>query len=240
MSLSLHAALERLLVDRAYRSAFLERRFDALDLAPGVLEALSTIDRAQLVRTADRVCADILTRQYRGSGGLQKLYPQTFAAWARAHPEDAAAGFVELGLRFLESPAYQRYREFPYAGVGDCLEEAFFRFAEAADLGAPETRERERTVAVVKALALNPRPGFAIPEGVKRVRRGYFAVTRSGPPHLCAAVGGQLVEGPLTPFLAALLISGRPAPEVAAEHGVDPPVLAASLQQLRALGVLDS
>lgn len=238
MSRALNDALERLLVDRAYRAAFLDGRYDALSLAPDDVAALLTIDRVQLVRTAERVCDDLMARQYRGSGGLRALYPETVGAWRRAWPDDAE--LRELGARFLESPAYRTYRELPFAGPGQCLEEAFFRFAEAIDLGDPVTRERERVVAVVKALALSPDPAFIVPGGVRRLARGWVSVAERGdPPVMCAAVDGRLVQGPITPFLRDLILSADPPAAVAARHGVARAVLEASVERLASLGVVE-
>jgi len=131
--ISLDQALDRLLHDRSYRSAFLAERFDALDLAPDDLDALGSIDRQQLVRTAERVAKDLIGRKHRGSGGLLELYPNTLGA----------DRLDETVYRFLESAAFQDYRELPFAGDGISLEEAFFRFCEAEGIGEPAVREQE-------------------------------------------------------------------------------------------------
>ena len=153
----LDEALERLLTVRAYREAFLADRYDELCLSPDDLLALESIDREQLVSTAERVRDELIRRRYRGSGGLKKLFPRTLEAWGESNPSDGE--LHELLYSFLESDAYRGYREIPHAGVGTCLEEAFYLFAEAENIGIPATREEEFLVAMSKALALSPQPG---------------------------------------------------------------------------------
>src|SRR5687767_7717160 len=117
-------AIDRLIHSRAYRQAWLDGRTDALDLEVDDLAALATIDRDQLVRTAERAARDLLGRRHRGSGGLCDLFPRTIAAWKQAHPRDER--LRELAYAFMESEAFGAYRELPFAGVGLCLEDAFF------------------------------------------------------------------------------------------------------------------
>jgi len=238
--IALDEALERLLTSRSYRGDFLAGRLDNLDLAEGDLRALEAIDKEQLVATAERLRDELLRRRYRGSGGLEVLFPQTLEAWRSAHDEDAH--LHELIYTFLESPAYRVYREIPHAGLGACLEEAFFLFIEAESIGDPAVREEEFLIAMSKALALSPNPGFRIPSQVMRVPRGYAAVTTRSGPTLCAALRGkgdmQVVRGTITPFLAALLADPEGAADVAIEHGVTEAVRDASLAHLRGMGLV--
>jgi len=240
--ISLDEALERLLTVRIYREDFLAGRLDALDLSAEDLVALESIDKEQLVSTAERIRDELIRRRYRGSGGLEKLYPRTLDAWREANPEDTK--LHELLYAFLESAHYREYREVPHAGLGACLEEAFYRFVEARDIGDAAVREEEFLVAISKALALCPRPGFRIPERVRRVPRGYAAVTTRSGPILCAALAdatgasSQVVRGEITPFLAALLEAPDDAAGVARTHGVSEDVLAASVARLRAMGLI--
>jgi len=235
--IGLDGVLDRLLHRRSYREAFLAGRFEALDLEDEDREALAGIDREALVREAESVREDLLHRRHRGSGGLLALYPRTLAAWVAAHPEDD--GLVELLSRFMESEAFGGYREVPFAGQGRCLEEAFYRFCEEEEIGAPQEREEELLGAMARALLLSPDPDFTLPAEIRTSSGGFFAVARRGPePRLFAAVSGRLLTGPLTPFLADLLLSDDPPAEIAARHGVAPDIRDASLAQLRSLGLL--
>ena len=238
--IALDEALERLLTSRAYRADFLAGRLEALELAEGDLLALEAIDREQLVATAERMRDELLRRRYRGSGGLEVLYPRTLEAWRSANDQDRA--LHELVYTFLESPAYRVYREIPHAGLGACLEEAFFLFCEAEGIGDAAVREEEFLVAMSKALALSPSPGFRVPAQVKRVPRGYASVTTRSGPTLCAALGGpgemRVVRGTITPFLASLLDTPERAAEVAVAHGVSAEVRDASLGHLRGMGLV--
>ena len=160
--ITLDVALYRLLHKRVYREAFLADDHDGLDLSVDDRQALQTIDRRQLVLAAARVASETLTRTHRGSGSLLDLFPLTIAAWDE-HAVDGAAGLLPsqsthraLALAFLDSNAFDAYREHPFAGLGRSLEEAFFCFCEAQNIGDPFVREREMLAAVIRALAVTP------------------------------------------------------------------------------------
>lgn len=235
--IGLDRALDRLLHCRSVREAFLAGRPDGLDLPAEDREALAGLDREALVREAESVREDLLHRRHRGSGGLPALYPRTLAAWTAAHPEDG--GLVELLSRFMESKAFDAYREVPFAGQGCCLEEAFHRFCEAEEIGTPAVREEEMLGAMMRALLLSPDPAFTVPGEIRRTAGGFFAVARRGAePRLFAAISGRMIAGPLTPFLADLLTLDEPPAEIAACHAVAPAILDASLARLRDLGLV--
>lgn len=248
--ISLDEALHRLLHKRAYRESFLAGRNEALDLSPEDLAALSSIDRGQLQKTAERVAADLGTRKHRGSGGLSELFPLTIEAWHQSRERALGAGTGktlpsrgdgrELMLSFLESEAFDAYRELPFAGLGTPLEEAFYQFAERAQIGDPVVRERERLGAILRALTVTPTADFLLPAAVRRVPRGFFAVASRGDPMLYAAVEGRFISGQLTPFLAELLVSPAAPAAVAERHGVSAPVLEASQKRLRELHLLEA
>lgn len=223
---SLPDLLERLLTDAAFRDDFLAGR---ADLPP----AFQSIDPVQLERTAAQLRKDLVQRQFRGSGGLLARFPKTLAA-ALPVPSDAALD--ALFARFLASPAYRAYREWPRTGAGQCLEEAFYRFAEDAALGDPATREREFLAAIVRAVLLSPEPGFALPPELTTRNGVAFAITTRSAPHLFAATPRGLVQGALTPFLADL-VREPDAAAVALRHRVAPSVLAEAKARLAALGL---
>jgi hypothetical protein len=233
--IGLDAALDRLLHHRGYRAAFLAGHLDALDLSAEDREAIASIDPEALAREADAVREDLLHRRHRGTGGLLSRYPRTLTAWRSAHPDDG--DLVELISRFMESEAFGAYREIPFAGPGQSLEEAFYRFCEDEGIGAAEDREDELLAAVMKALLLSPDPSFTLPAEVRAASSGFFAVSRRGEPRLHAAVSGRYLTGALTPFLADLLLSPEDPTAIAARHGVTPAVREASLSRLAALGL---
>jgi len=105
---------------------------------------LRAIDPAQLQKAAERVREETLERKHRGSGGLLSLYPRTVGAWRQEHPEDSK--LEELAALFLESRAFESYRERPFAGPGICLEEAFYRYCEEKEIGERAAREDEHHV----------------------------------------------------------------------------------------------
>jgi hypothetical protein len=233
--IGLDGFLDRVLHSASYRQAFLDGRTSELGLSEADLEAVRNLDRGQLQETAEAVRSAVLERQHRGSGGLRVMYPQTLAAWrARTGDEDLS----RLLDGFMESPAFEQYREIPFAGDGICLEEAFFRFAEAEDIGEPGVREAEFLAGLMKALALSPNPAFVVGPPVRRAPKGWFAVSTRGRPTLFAAVAGRFVQGGLTPFLADLLTGDGDPGEVARKHGVDDAVGKAAVETFTKLGLL--
>lgn len=223
--MTLDHALDRLLHDAGYRAAFFAGApLDLSDLAPDDLDALRCIDPEELESAAAAVRDDLMTRGHRGSGTLAAVFPRTMVAW---QPQDLD--------RFLASHAFATYREVSFAGEGACLEEAFYRFCEAANIGDAVTREHEFLGAVLRALVVSPDPAFTLPEEVRRVAGGFFAIATRGKPTLYLAMNGRLVTGELTPFLAELVLTPEEALAIAARHGVTVGVLHEAQRQLAAL-----
>jgi len=231
----LDVATDRLLHQPSYRQAFLDGRYDELDLSADDLSALQQLDRQQLIETAAAVRSSLLERKHRGSGGIRATYPETLAAWQARHDDGDLSVFLD---RFMASEAFDRYHEVPHAGFGYSLEEAVYRFFESEDIGDPAAREREFLAGICKALALNPRPAFTVDEPVRRGGRGWFAVSQHEPRSLFAAVDGRYVQGQLTPFLVDLLTSGDSPTAIGSQHGVTAEVVHAALAKFRALGLL--
>ncbi len=221
-------ALHRLLTDRTYRAAFLEGRHGELGLSPEVLEDLSTLDPNQLKEAAKTFRDDLLRRQHQGTGSLPTLYRETLGSLDPA----------EVISCFMESRPFHDHREIPHTGAGLCLEEAFYRFCESAEIGAPAVREQEFLTAMARALLFSPRPGFQLPREFHRVPGGFVAVaTRGERPMLCAALRGHLLTGPLTPLLADLLSPGADPNKVGALHGASVETLAAARGRLQEMGL---
>jgi hypothetical protein len=224
--ISLDEALDRLLRREEVLAAFLVDGPGALDVSAEDAEALGAVDRGELARTARQIREQILIVQHRGCGSLRTLYTRTIAG----------ADEAGLAAAFVGSEEYAGYRELPFAGPGVCLEEAFYRFAEARGLGEAEAREEEFLLAVVRALVMSPDPDFVVPGELRRAPGGYYAVSERGEPRLFAALGGRMVVGPITPFLADVLRGDRA--EAARRHGVDAEVLAVAVERFVALGLL--
>lgn len=232
--MTLDQVLDRLLHHRSYLEAFLAGRVSEQEMSAEDLRALQTIDPVQLRKTAERVRAEVFRRKHRGSGGLVDLFPCTIAAWKTAHPEDVELN--EFAARFLESPSFAAYRETSLAGVGTCVEEAFFRFCENQHLGDSATLEAEFLTAMMKALLVSPRPDFLLPAEIRSISQGFFGVSKHGVPTLYAALRGNLVLGPITPFIADLLLSSEGPHAVARRHCVSMEVLQATRTHLAGLG----
>jgi hypothetical protein len=216
-------ALDRLLHRRSYLALFLLDP-SKLALRSDDLEALSVIDRDELVATAIAVRRDLVQRNHRGSGTIADLYPATIGE----------RDIEELVGDFMESNEFDAYREIPFAGIGLSLEEAFYRYCDANAIGEPETREQEFLCAMMKALLLSPRADFTIPQAIRPCPGGVFAVAGT---MLFAALGERLVTGPITPFLVDLLLRDEAAESIAERHGVSSAELGASIDQLRLLGL---
>jgi hypothetical protein len=233
--ISLDVALDRLIHRRSCRADFLDGNavFDLREPDCAVLRAL---DPRTLVELGTSVAMDLICRKHVGSGSLFDLYPRTIEAFRRRHGRDDDA--LELAYAFMDSAAFDRYREFPHAGAGTTLEEAFYRFAEAEDLGDAVVREAEFLAAMAKLVCANPRIDASLPAELRRAARGHYAVSARGAPVLYGALHGRFVTGPLTPFLADLLVTGADHEKTAARHGVSKTVLAESLRRLSELGIL--
>jgi hypothetical protein len=234
----LDRALDRLLHKRSYRAALIEGRFDALELAPADLAAVQSIDLDALVRTANLIAERVLARRHTGSGNLIELFPRTLDGWHRAHPRDTQC--VELALAFMDSAAFDDYRELPYSGIGQSIEEAFYRFCESAEIGDRLARESEFLAAIMKLFVVSPAAEVRVPDCVQRSAHGLFAVSSRGAPRLYAAVRGRFVAGPLTPFLADLIAPGADMARVAVHHCVPDAVLREAIAKFTALGILGS
>jgi hypothetical protein len=210
-------------MDRAVRGQRLEETLAELvyDRAARASDArLAALDGGELDECAAAVRRMIAGRAHRGSGSLRAWYPRTIAAWLAAHPDDGALD--ALLTRFCASPASRAWRE----PDGAALEEALYRFFDAAGVGDADVREDEFLGAIVRALAVTPRAAFVWPAEVRSAPGGCFAVTRAGVLH--AALDGRYVRGPVTPLIAALLRGEPPRDDAAA-------AVAAQLRAMRLL-----
>ena len=235
--LTLDRVLARLVYKRSCRRDFIEGR-SVFDVPDEDRAALDAIDRDGLSELAERIAREVMTRRHSGSGALPNVFPRTIGAFVRAQPEGDA--LLELAYRFMDSSAFDGYRELPFCGIGWSLEEAFFRFCEAEDIGDSAVREEEFLGAMMKLLSVSPRAAVTLPPSISRTVRGFLSVTARGAPTLYAAVDGRIVVGKLTPFLADLLAPGADGARVAAQHGVSLEVLGEAIARFRTLGILGS
>ncbi len=215
----MESTLTLLLHRRDARAALAARDFAALGIAgdAAAQAAFAALDLHELEASAAAVRRELLTRRHRGTGGLLDWYPRTIAAWRARHPDDATLD--ALAATFLESPAAQAWREGVQDEPGQCLEEAFHRFADACALGDAAAREDEWLTAQLRALALCPEPAFVVPAELRPAAAGgWFAVATAAPaPMLYAAVRGRFIRGAITPGLAAGLRSDADAARLPAE-----------------------
>ena len=229
--MSLDRALESLLFCRAAREAFGRGDPSLLEATPDEIEALQTVDRDQLERASRLACTGILQRSHRGTGSLVDSFPRTIAAWRPGDP----SLLDELADRFAESVYFAHVRMLPTGAGSVSLEEAFFDFAEASDIGDAVTRRAELVGALARTLVVTPDPSFRVPRIMRRAPRGYFAVLDGL--ELVAALDGRLLRGKITPLLAALLEEDAPLDEFAERFDVGTDVVHASASELRRLGL---
>jgi hypothetical protein len=202
----LNDVLEALLYRRADREAFLAGDLARFGLSDEDTDALRTIDPEQLVSAAKLAREHVLSRSHRGVGSLVQAFPETIQAWQAAHP---GCTLDDLAEELVASPPFfEAYRTNAFAGKGIALEEAFFRFAEQASLGTHAVRFREYARALLRGLSVTPDPVFAIPDLVRRAPKGLFVVDPTTLT-LFAILGGKVIEGPLTPYIAAILTSAE-------------------------------
>jgi hypothetical protein len=224
--------LHALLFRRSFRQAFLRGEREALGIGAADAADLDGIDVAQLERCARLACSELLTRSHRGVGSIRDVFPRTIAAWHEMHP---GRSLDDLAAEFAESEHFADYCALP-SNRGITLEEAFYRFAEAAGIGDPEERLLECAHALLRALVVTSRPSFKRPDFIRECPKGYLAVV--GGRVLVAALEGRLVSGPVTPFIAAVLgARGRWEP-VGEKLAVPWQEAARTIAELRAMGLV--
>jgi hypothetical protein len=178
-------ALDRLIHRRSCRAAFL-----AGNGVPGLSDAhlsdLGSIDARALNELGARVATDRARRH--GEAKSRRSHPQTIDAFrARPAPGDGDA-LQELAFAFMESPAFDAYREVPHAGRGLSLEEAFLPLRRGRRHRRPGRSGNEFLAAWPSPVREPPRR----PRPASRNCRTGGAITPwagAGPPR-CTAPGG--------------------------------------------------
>ncbi len=227
-------ALDRLLHDEDTRRRFLAEGPSALGVDEQTAEAFGAVDPLQLESSARKISSDLLARKHRGSPGLLESYAATLGDINVRE---------SLLPRFVASRHYAAYRELSVAGEpGLCIEEAFYRFLDEEEVGAPKVRRGEFLQALFRALAVQPRPSFRVPPEVRRTAQGGYLLVDHTPegPRLYAVARGRLLFGPLTPLLARVLEWARPEERSLPrpDDVTDPRAWDACVQKLMALGLL--
>ncbi len=141
----------------------------------------------------DRAAADLLRRKRRGAASLAEIYAGTLRD----------ADLDALARRFVASAHFASYGEAPDRTDQRCIEDAFYRFLCDEAVGDPEVRRAELLDAMIRALAVQPRPAFVIPDEIERTPTGYLAVTVVAGRRLAfAASGSRVLRGPADAVLA--------------------------------------
>jgi hypothetical protein len=163
-------------------------------------------DAGEVVRAHDRLIHGVLARKRRGVGTLAEAFAATLAG----------ADLATVAREFVRSPWFARHGELPDRPDQLCAEEAFYRYLCDAGIGDPEVRRVELVDAMIRALAVQPRPCFRVPPPIERTPHGYLAVISiAGRRIAFATAHGRVLRGPESAVRAALPACGQ-APEEAA------------------------
>lgn len=221
---TLDHALDRLLHDSELRRRFASGE-PLFSLDADDAEALAGVDVTQIDGMAAMLRERVWRAAHRGGTTLAETFPETVAAWTRAHPDDV--DHARLVDAFVASEAFEAHRPVARGGLGPCVEEAFFAWCAREDIGEASVRAREFMGAVTRALAVCPEADFTVSQAFRRVPGGWCAVLDGDAPTLYAAVQGRCMTGPVTPLVARLLNGETP-------DGESAPVA----DELRAMGLL--
>jgi hypothetical protein len=208
-------------------------RAGELVLEPGVEADLATLDHATIESSAATVRRHVLARHHAGIGTIADAFPRTIAAWRARHGADH--DLDELATKLLDSDAATEWRETAGHSDGISLEETFYRFAEAEQLGDADVREAEWLATAVRMLALDHDPAYLIPANIHRHPGVVWALDHRTPPTLYAAVSGKILIGPVTPLVGELLAGATPE---AVEGGVTAEAAHLVRRRLCELGLL--
>ncbi len=201
--------LARLIHSRRARSTWREQGLAASDVSPEVAAELATLDPIAVEKAAAAVRRHVIERTHSGVGTIVDAFPRTIAAWRERMPSDR--DLDELAATFLDSPAAAAWRETPAHTVGTTLEEAFYQFATAEQLGDPAARETERLSVLIRMLAIDgTAPAYDVPGCVQRRAGVAWAISNSVPPTLFATVDGRIMIGTVTKLVADLLAGDAP------------------------------
>lgn len=165
-------------------------------------KAFDTVDQVQLERTAEKIQRDILMRRRRGAPPLIEQFRGSLNGQR----------IDRIAVAFVRSAHYAAYREVPHGAPGLCIEEAFFRYLDANDIGEPRLRRTEYFRAAAQALVVHEHPAFLVPRPFARVAGAWVVIDHG--PTLYAALRGRFVQGRVPQIVADALL-GRDVPAAA-------------------------
>lgn len=172
-----------------------ERR-NACHIGEGLLRFT---DAQQLTRTAERIATSVWTNRRRGAAAVKEMYRRTLSATeARQH--------TALMKRFCASDWFRRFGERTDRDQQLSVEEAFYRFLCSEDIGVNDVRHLEFIDAMMRALVVQQRPAFQIPDELQSAPFGYFALAADGAQdYLFAIVDTRMVHGPIDTVTAEIV-----------------------------------
>ncbi|MSP25448.1 MAG: hypothetical protein EXR75_09845 [Myxococcales bacterium] len=229
--------LALLVHSRRARESWRAEGLAAFHISAETAAELATLELAVVEAAAAGLRRHLLGRQHTGIGTLVDAFPKTVLAWRARYPADTELDRMMAAL--LDSDAALSWCETPAHTSGIPLEEAFYGFATAENLGSPNEREAERLTVLIRMLAVDPEPAYALPSCIRRSPGAAFAVLAGEPPTLYAVVAARILIGPVTPLVAELL-SGTPTALAAQVHGVSPDAANTVRAELCAMGLIAS
>ena len=136
--------------------------------------------------------ASLVAGRRRGAYSLDKMF-----AAARKHLD--ASEQRQQVERFCQSRWFAEYGECPSHDQQILLEEAFYRFLCDENAGDPQRRHAEFLDAVIRAIAVQPRPAFQIPAEIHEHGGLHYALTQiAGRHYLFAHIAGRVIRGPVS------------------------------------------
>jgi uncharacterized protein (UPF0276 family) len=226
---SIDSALEALVFDEQAREAFVHTGATACTSTA----AFRAVDAEELRSLADAAAKHLLGRGHAGVGTLSRSFPRAFEAWRERHPHDR--DLLGLARAFCGAEG-RRVREGMSVAPGPTIEEAFAGFAERAGLDDPASIRLALARAVARAVVTSVEPSFVLPSTFRSCPGGICTVVPTSPPYLVAALGARVVEGPVTPLIAAL-VEGSRVDEAAVAHGAAGTAAEASAAELVRMGL---
>ncbi|MCU5684752.1 hypothetical protein OCF64_23605 [Bacillus wiedmannii] len=176
---SLDEILYNLLHDYEYRNLFLKDKFSELNISEENLKQIQTIDKEELIATSKTIIRNLLNGNIEHSGGLKTAFPGTFKELELNNID-----LQQLMYEFVASKEFEDYKEIPYAGDGQCIEESFFCFLSNIEIIKSNKNielllKHEFLNAMISILVVNAEPAFKIlSKDIKHNGHIYYASIR--------------------------------------------------------------
>jgi hypothetical protein len=247
--------LFRLLFDRESREQALRGDWDALGVDGEARIAFEGIDFDELQAAATKILGQLLHGKHGQASGLAKCYARSLAQ------VDQGVGQRTRSLMeaFVASDEFRDSSDVPFAGMGCCPEEAFYRFLLRETGALPDSESwvvlrHEFLEALLQALTVSPSPSFIVQESSLHREESRYWIIESYPSELLGKLGapfdancprssvlyatsdGQYVTGLVPGFVEGWLEHARRERVETALLGVTSPARRAHAEQwLRAL-----